>query len=239
MTNPHNTLPQDAQLGNEYKPFSSGHNAEINFFPPLHTVYHDADSVLRLVTTQLCANMMPIHTRLENAQQSRVTGYTDHSTIAPVPDNIAVMVNLDAVSTPMEKIVSILLGHSVNTPYPQEEESVRSILYECLNNYLAFTLPNVPQPQNISFEYYMEERFKCLMPFITDTRIHMFINAQWAIAVSELGAQLMPGIRDLIDHGQEIDSVATFDGTRRNQSLYVLTGVPYEELDGGVLDEGL
>lgn len=155
--------------------------------------------------------------------------------VTPMPDNVAVMVSLEHIKSPIEKIVMLIVSNSLSSEYPQEEDSVREILYDCLNQYLAFTLPTLPQRQNITIEYYLEERFQPLLPYLSDPQLMMFINAQWAIAVSELGAQLLPGIRDLVDRGQEIDAVETFHGTRRGQSIYVLTGVHFEDMDGGEL----
>lgn len=160
-------------------------------------------------------------------------------------DNVAVMVSFDTVKIPINKMTNVIEGTSANTNYPQEELAIRAILYECLNEYLQYALPKIPQPNNICFEHYLNDRFKCIAhiinpPFIDglpppDKRLMMFLNAQWAIAVGELGRQLIPGVRDLNNHQQEVSDVQMFSMPGTNAGLYVLSGTHYDQVD---MDEG-
>ncbi|QBJ02572.1 hypothetical protein MZD04_gp042 [Pseudomonas phage Psa21] len=161
-------------------------------------------------------------------------------------DNVAVRVSFDAVKIPINKITSILEGISNNTPYPMEELAINTILYECLNEYLQFTLPTIPNGENCSFEYYLDTHFKALANIVNppvlegypmpDKRMMMFINSQWAIAVAELGRQLLPGIRDLNSHNQEVDQIQMFRLDDHKTGMYVLTGISYDQVDA---EEGL
>lgn len=165
-----------------------------------------------------------------------------------IPDNVAVRVSFDAVSIPINKMVSVLEGTSNNTPYPMEEDSIRTILYECLNEYLQYSLPNVPNGQNCSFEHYLDDRFKALSFILNppelegfpppDKRMMMFLNAQWAIAVGELGRQLLPGIRDLNAHNQDVEQIHMFRLDSHQTGMYVLSGISYDSLDAE-MEEGL
>ncbi|MNB96324.1 hypothetical protein D3C81_351750 [compost metagenome] len=165
-----------------------------------------------------------------------------------VPDNVAVRVSFNSVSIPIDKMVSILEGTSNNTQYPMEEESIRTILYECLNEYLQYSLPNVPNGQNCSFEHYLDDRFKALSPILNppelegyappDKRMMMFLNAQWAIAVGELGRQLLPGIRDLNAHNQDVEQIHMFKLDDYRTGMYVLSGILYDTVDAE-MEEGL
>jgi hypothetical protein len=159
----------------------------------------------------------------------------------PVGDNVAVMVSFATVRVPIDKMVNVIEGTSLNTPYPQEEDSVRTIIYECLNEYLAFMLPKPLTPANLSFEFYLDDRFKAvahiLNPPVTeenpypDKRLMMFLNTQWAIACAELGRQLLPGIRDLNAHHQDVEQIQMFRVDDNKTGMYVLSGITYDEVD--------
>lgn len=161
--------------------------------------------------------------------------------LSNIPDNVAVRVSFAAVRVHIDKMVSILEGTSNNTMYPMEEDAIRTILYECLNEYLQFSLPNVPSQINCSFEHYLDDRFRALSPILNppelegmpppDKRMMMFLNAQWACAVGELGRQLLPGIRDLNSHNQDLDQIHMFKLDDYRTSMYVLSGVLYDVVD--------
>lgn len=156
-------------------------------------------------------------------------------------DNVAVMVSFAGVAVPINKMVNVIEGISLNTAYPQEEESIRQILYESLNEYMQFALPKLPSPQNICFEHYLTTRFQAVKdiinPPVTEENPYpnkshmMFLNAQWAIACAELGRQLLPGIRDLNNHSQEVDGLEMFQMESSKQGVYVLTGKHYDLID--------
>lgn len=162
-------------------------------------------------------------------------------------DNIAVRVNFDTVRVPINKIANIIEATSNNTPYPMEQDSIQAILYECLNEYMQFSLPNLPGKENCNFEHYLDDRFLAiagiLNPVITelnpnpDKRMMAFLNAQWAIACGELGRQLLPGIRDLNQHNQDVGALHMFRLDDHKTGMYVLTGVAYDEVD--MAEEGL
>ncbi|WDS62395.1 hypothetical protein [Pseudomonas phage D6] len=166
----------------------------------------------------------------------------------PQPDNVAVMVSFSTTRPAIDKMVNILEGTSNNTAYPMEEEAIRTILYECLNEYLAFSLPKTLSPENCSFEFYLEDRFKALAgilnPPVTDInpypdkRMMMFLNAQWAIACAELGRQLLPGIRDLNAHHQDVEQIQMFRVDDNKTGMYVLSGITYDQVDAES-EEGL
>lgn len=156
-------------------------------------------------------------------------------------DNVAVMVSFASVAIPINKMVNVIEGCSLNTAYPQEEDSIRQILYESLNEYMQFSLPGLPKSDNICFEHYLSSRFPAVMdiinPPVTETnpypnKSHMlFLNAQWAIACGELSRQLMPGIRDLNKHDQDVGEIHMFQMESSKQGVYVLTGKHYDLID--------
>jgi hypothetical protein len=156
-------------------------------------------------------------------------------------ENVAVMVSFSTVRVPIDKMVSIIEGTSNNTQYPMEEDAIRTIIYECLNEYLAFALPKPIQQDNCSFEFYLEDRFKAvahlLNPPVTeenpypDKRMMMFLNSQWAMACGELGRQLLPGIRDLNAHHQDVDQIHMFRVDDNKTGMYVLSGITYDQVD--------
>ncbi len=160
-------------------------------------------------------------------------------------DNIAVMVSFSTVKIPINKMVNIIENATINAQYPQEEESIRTILYECLNEYLQYSLPKIPTGANICFEHYLNDRFRCVADVLNppvldgcpppDKRLMMFLNSQWAIAVSELGRQLIPGVRDLNNHQQEVGEIYMYPMQNDNAGLYVLSGTHYDQID---MDEG-
>lgn len=159
----------------------------------------------------------------------------------PANDNVAVMVSFKTVRVPIDKITNIIEGTSLNTEYPMEEEAIRTILYECLNEYLAFSLPKSLIEGNCSFEHYLDDRFRAvahiLNPPVTelnpypDKKMMMFLNAQWAIACAELGRQLLPGIRDLNAHNQDVDQIQMFRMDDNRTGMYVLSGILYDQVD--------
>lgn len=162
-------------------------------------------------------------------------------------DNVAVMVSFSTVKIPINKMSDLLEGVSLNTQYPMESEAIRTILYECLNEYLQFTLPKIPGNVNICFEHYLHDRFKAIAHLVNppqldnmpppDKRWMMYLNAQWAIAVSELGRQLLPGVRDLNNHAQDVNEIQVFATENPSTGLYVLSGVHYDVVD--MNEEGL
>jgi len=166
----------------------------------------------------------------------------------PQGENVAVMVSFATVRVPINKMVNVLEGVSNNTVYPMDEEAIRTIIYECLNEYMKFTLPKIPMGENCSFEFYLDDRFKALAriinPAVTelnpnpDKRLMMFLNAQWAIACAELGRQLLPGIRDLNAHNQDVDQIQMFRVDDNKTGMYVLSGITYDEVDSES-EEGL
>lgn len=170
-------------------------------------------------------------------------------------DNVAVMVSFAQVRGPVDKMVTFIEGRSLNTQYPLEEDAIRTIIFESLNEYVQFALPNVPSGEACSFEHYLSDRFPSVAEIINpsatemipcpDKRGIMYLNAQWAIAVGELARQLIPGIRDLNAWGQDCHSMEVFtipeavswdraDDIRRTKvssALYMLTGIQYSEVD--------
>lgn len=172
-----------------------------------------------------------------------------------IADNVAVMVSFARIRPIVDKMVTYLEGQSLSTPYPMEEDSIRTIIFECLNEYVQFALPNVPQQQNVTFEYYLDTRFKALVQIVDppETEFNpmpnksgiMFLNALWASAVGELARQLIPGIRDLNAWGQDCQQMQVYtipeavsfdraDDLRRSKvtsAMYILSGVQYSEVD--------
>lgn len=156
-------------------------------------------------------------------------------------DNVAVRVSFAPVNIPINKMASVIEGVSINAGYPMEEVTIQAILYECLNEYLQFSLPSLVTAQNICFEHYLDDRFAAIKniinpPFIDgypppNKQWMMFLNAQWAIACAELGRQLIPGVRDLQQHQQEVAEVHMFNTDTWKTGLYVLSGKHYDEVD--------
>lgn len=170
-------------------------------------------------------------------------------------DNVAVMVSFARIRAPIDKMVMYIEGQALQAGYPMEEDTIRTILFESLNEYLQFTLPTIPRGENCSFEHYLDTRFQAIAqivnPTITESNPNpnksgiMFLNAQWAIAVGELARQLIPGIRDLNAWGQDCGELQVFTlpespsfdramDERRTQvhsAVYVLSGIQYEDVD--------
>lgn len=178
-----------------------------------------------------------------------------------VEDNVAVMVSFDRIRPPVDKMVMFIEGRSIEAGYPMEEDAIRTIIFECLNEYVQFALPNVQTGQNCTFEYYLDTRFKAIAelvnPVITEINPYpnksgiMFLNALWSTAVGELARQLIPGIRDLNQWGQDcqqmhvftLPEAVSFDRaedlrrTKVHSAVYILSGVQYEEVE--TTEEGL
>uniref|UniRef100_A0AB39CCM4 Uncharacterized protein n=1 Tax=Pseudomonas phage RVTF4 TaxID=3236931 RepID=A0AB39CCM4_9VIRU len=178
-----------------------------------------------------------------------------------VEDNVAVMVSYARIRPIVDKMVLYIEGQSAATQYPMEEDAIRTIIFECLNEYVQFALPKIPQPQDLNFEYYLDTRFKAMAdiinPPVTDENPYpnkagiLFLSAQWAMAVGELARQLIPGIRDLNAWGQDcnqmqvftIPEAVSFDRaedlrrTKVTSAMYILSGVQYDEVD--MVEEGI
>lgn len=155
------------------------------------------------------------------------------------PYNTAVTVTLSEVNILVNKMAMVICNVSYNSEYPQEEEAVKDILRECIDQYLKFCLPSLPKDAVGGFEFYVDEYFVAIKKeLFADPQTMPYLNAMFAEACGVMGRQLVLAVRDMEFHGSTVEQIHVHDIQPRQTQMYILEGIRFEDTDiDEVVDE--
>lgn len=145
------------------------------------------------------------------------------------PQSCAVMVDVIPLQRPIQQMVDVLfsLGYG-NGLMHLESDGLALRLQEALNHYLSFGLAK-SSGRNIGFEYYLDEYFAELAPYVkADQNALHFLSNHFITATGQLAQLLSPAVNHLEYRGLDVDEVDSVIVKPGRLQLYVISSEGFE-----------
>lgn len=147
------------------------------------------------------------------------------------PIRCAVMVDVKPVQIAFTQMCDVIRGLALGAglnPEEVEEDSIKTLLDQCVNHYLEYILSH--SQGNLGFNYYIEEYFKRFAPFILSRPDAMqFLGAQFAIITAQVANNLQPAVAALGNGGQHVEHINSHLIQPGKLSMYLVEGTTWEE----------